>query len=102
MKKAYLFSALAFAVFAPFAVNEYFNSKCPELPKELIKINKAQALPSFARQTGFTCSTCHTIPPRLNRYGMMFKMRGYTEGKALENIMAGGWIYYREVQSCFC
>ncbi len=73
----------------PFAINEYFNSLCPELPKEVILPSKANALPSFARQTGFSCSTCHTIPPRLNRYGMLFKMRGYTEGQALSTLPAG-------------
>ena len=92
MKRAYLVAGLAAAVLTPLAVNEYFNSLCPELPKEVLKDSSAQAVPSFARQTGFTCSTCHTIPPRLNRYGMMFKMRGYTEGKALADIPAGdGW-----------
>lgn len=89
MRRAYLVAGLVAAVFAPLALNEYFNSLCPELPKELVKDSTANAVPSFARQTGFTCSTCHTIPPRLNRYGMMFKLKGYTEGKALADIPAG-------------
>jgi len=81
-------TALAGAVL-PFAVNEYFNSRCPALPKGIVKENRAFAVPSFARQTGFSCSTCHTIPPRLNRYGMIFKMRGYTEGKSIGSIVTG-------------
>lgn len=89
MKGKLLVAAAVGAAVLPFAVNEYFNSLCPELPKELILPSEAKAIPSFARQTGFSCSTCHTIPPRLNKYGMLFKMKGYTEGKALADIPAG-------------
>ncbi len=64
-----LLAAAALGIALPFAVNEYFNSLCPELPKEVILPSEANALPSFARQTGFTCSTCHTIPPRLTSTG---------------------------------
>ncbi len=84
-----LLAVVVLGVTLPFAVNEYFNSLCPELPKEIILSNEAKALPSFARQTGYSCSTCHTIPPRLNKYGMLFKMKGYTEGRALANLPAG-------------
>ncbi len=38
----------------------------------------AQALPSFARQTGMSCSACHTIFPELTTYGRTFKLNGYT------------------------
>ncbi len=38
----------------------------------------AQAVPSFARQTGFACSSCHTVFPQLNALGRSFKLRGYT------------------------
>ncbi len=40
----------------------------------------AQALPSFARQTGQTCGTCHTDYPGLTPYGRLFKLNGYTTG----------------------
>ena len=40
----------------------------------------AQALPSFARQTGQPCGTCHTDYPGLTPYGRLFKMNGYTAG----------------------
>jgi len=73
----------------PFAVNEYFNSRCPELPKDLLKPNSAGAVPSFARQTGLSCTSCHTIPPRLNTYGRIFKMRGYTDGTAIGDLSVG-------------
>jgi hypothetical protein len=38
----------------------------------------AQAVPSFARQTGMTCEACHTVYPELNHFGRMFKANGYT------------------------
>src|SRR5450756_1698423 len=38
----------------------------------------AQALPSFARQTGQPCGTCHTDFPGLTPYGRRFKLLGYT------------------------
>jgi hypothetical protein len=40
----------------------------------------AQALPSFARQTGQPCGTCHTDFPALTPYGRRFKLLGYTVG----------------------
>jgi len=42
----------------------------------------ARAVPSFARQTGFACSQCHTLSfgPALTAYGREFKLNGYTFG----------------------
>jgi hypothetical protein len=40
----------------------------------------AQALPSFARQTGQPCGACHTDFPALTPYGRRFKLLGYTTG----------------------
>src|SRR6516225_5274613 len=40
----------------------------------------AQALPSFARQTGQPCGTCHTSFPGLTPFGRRFKLLGYTTG----------------------
>jgi hypothetical protein len=40
----------------------------------------ADALPSFARQTGQPCGTCHTDFPALTPYGRKFKLLGYTTG----------------------
>src|SRR5579862_4204381 len=39
---------------------------------------KAQAVPSFSRQTGLACSSCHTNPPELTPLGRIFKLNGYT------------------------
>jgi len=38
----------------------------------------AQAVPSFARQTGLACSACHTVFPELTSFGRKFKLNGYT------------------------
>lgn len=38
----------------------------------------AFALPSFARQTGMSCTACHTAFPELTTYGRNFKLNGYT------------------------
>lgn len=39
-----------------------------------------EALPSFARQTGQACGTCHTDFPFLTPFGRRFKLLGYTVG----------------------
>lgn len=41
-------------------------------------VNNAYALPSFSRQTGMSCTACHTVFPELTQMGRDFKMRGYT------------------------
>ncbi len=38
----------------------------------------AQAVPSYARQTGMPCAGCHTTPPELTPFGRNFKINGYT------------------------
>jgi hypothetical protein len=43
-------------------------------------VDQAAALPSFARQTGQPCGTCHTDYPALTPYGRLFKLGGYTAG----------------------
>ena len=41
---------------------------------------QAQAVPSFARQTGLACSACHTVAPQLTAFGRYFKLHGYVLG----------------------
>ena len=41
-------------------------------------VDGAAALPSYARQTGQPCSTCHTAFPQLTPFGRRFKLGGYT------------------------
>ncbi|HEY5503959.1 MAG TPA: hypothetical protein VIK28_02280, partial [Sedimentisphaerales bacterium] len=43
-------------------------------------VSPADALPSYARQTGQPCGTCHTDFPGLTPYGRKFKLLGYTVG----------------------
>jgi hypothetical protein len=42
--------------------------------------HSAEALPSFARQTGQECAACHNGFPELTPYGRLFKLNGYTFG----------------------
>jgi hypothetical protein len=39
---------------------------------------QAQAVPSFARQTGLACNVCHSVAPELTSFGRLFKLNGYT------------------------
>jgi len=39
---------------------------------------RAEAVPSFARQTGQPCAACHTAFPELTPFGRRFKLSGYT------------------------
>jgi hypothetical protein len=54
----------------------------------LLPVN-AQAVPSYARQTGMPCSGCHTTPPELTSFGRSFKINGYTL-TGLKQIEAAG------------
>lgn len=47
----------------------------------LVAASNAFALPSFARQTGESCDSCHigSFGPQLTPHGMKFKIGGYTE-----------------------
>jgi hypothetical protein len=61
-------------------------------------IDPASALPSFARQTGQTCSACHTAFPQLTPFGRRFKLGGYTlEGGDTRNLPAVSFM----IQSTF-
>lgn len=48
---------------------------------------EASAVPSFARQTGMACSSCHFMKyPTLNGFGRAFKAAGYTMMGAQEKV----------------
>jgi hypothetical protein len=49
-----------------------------------LSMREAQAVPSFARQTGMSCTTCHTAWPELTPFGRTFKMGGFTFSAASE------------------
>jgi hypothetical protein len=38
----------------------------------------AHAVPSYSRQTGLPCASCHFAPPELTPFGRQFKLEGYT------------------------
>ena len=38
----------------------------------------AHAVPSYSRQTGLPCASCHYAPPELTPFGRKFKLEGYT------------------------
>ena len=44
----------------------------------VLVVTPAQAVPSFARQTGQPCAACHTAFPELTAFGRRFKLNGYT------------------------
>src|SRR5260370_27541924 len=46
----------------------------------------ANALPSYARQTGLPCSGCHYNPPELNPAGRAFKLLAYVDRTENSNI----------------
>ena len=48
----------------------------PALYAALARINAA--VPAFSRQTKLACSSCHYQFPRLNPFGRLFKLNGYT------------------------
>jgi hypothetical protein len=54
---------------------------CVALAIVLLTFNtpQAEAVPSFARQTGLPCSGCHYNPPELNPAGRRFKLLGYVD-----------------------
>lgn len=39
---------------------------------------KAYAVPGYARQTGLSCTACHSVFPELTSFGRQFKLNGYT------------------------
>ena len=43
----------------------------------LLCLERAYAVPSFARQTGLSCNVCHSNAPELTAFGRNFKLRGY-------------------------
>ena len=43
----------------------------------LVAAPEANAVPSFARQTGMACEACHTVYPELTHFGRVFKANGY-------------------------
>ena len=53
-------------------------------------VTTAHAVPSYARQTGLPCSSCHTTLPELTPLGRLFKVNGYTFTGVAEITEKGG------------
>jgi hypothetical protein len=59
----------------------------------IVGARKAEALPSFARQTGQPCGACHVDFPQLTPFGRRFKLMGYTAmGGDAKNWDQPGWV----------
>ncbi len=45
----------------------------------VLAVPTAHAVPSMARQTGYDCTTCHTVFPELNSFGRQFKLHAFAD-----------------------
>ncbi|MBF0628705.1 MAG: cytochrome C [Magnetococcales bacterium] len=69
-------------------------------------LSSAEAVPSYARQTGQNCAACHvgSYGPQLTPYGIKFKLEGYTDtdGKSghvpLSAMALGTWTHTKADQ----
>jgi hypothetical protein len=50
----------------------------------VVLASDARAVPSFARQTGFSCFMCHTVYPELKPLGREFKLTGYVISRSVK------------------
>lgn len=58
-----------------------------------VAVPQAEALPSFARQTGLACGACHTAFPQLTPLGRRFKLMGYTQSApGTKPLGTAGWV----------
>jgi len=55
----------------------------------LLSLARANAVPSFARQTGMSCSACHKNPPELTAFGRNFKLSGYVLSNTAQSDKVG-------------
>jgi len=63
---------------------------------------KAEAIPAFARKYQTSCQTCHIAYPKLNPFGVAFRLRGYhlpdeTEDQIKEEPVSLGAPAYKKV-----
>jgi hypothetical protein len=50
---------------------------CTALILTVLTVDRADAVPAFARKYQTSCQTCHSIFPKLNAFGEAFRLRGY-------------------------
>jgi len=59
----------------------------------LVIPRNSEAVPAFARQTGFSCNTCHYQHfPLLNQFGRAFKAGGYTMTGGNQGLVEGDFL----------
>jgi hypothetical protein len=61
-----------------FPLNAIFPRLFAILCLVVLSATTARAVPSYSRQTGLPCASCHYSPPELNAFGRKFKLEGYT------------------------
>ncbi|MDE2237743.1 MAG: hypothetical protein KGK30_07630 [Elusimicrobia bacterium] len=82
MSKKFMIPALAAVLLAVAWLLPPLHQTCEHLcPLRRSAVESVQALPSFARKYGVSCSQCHYAFPILNAYGRQFKMNGYVRDK---------------------
>ncbi len=50
-------------------------------------VGRAGAVPAFARKYATSCQTCHSIFPKLNAFGVAFRLNGYRMPKETEEMI---------------
>ncbi len=50
-------------------------------------VGTASAIPAFARKYATSCQTCHSIFPKLNAFGVAFRLSGYRMPKETEEMV---------------
>jgi hypothetical protein len=53
----------------------------------LVGVQRAEAIPAFARKYETSCQTCHTVFPKLNAFGVAFRLNGYRMPKETEDMV---------------
>jgi hypothetical protein len=53
----------------------------------LLGASRAEAIPAFARKYETSCQTCHTVFPKLNAFGVAFRLNGYRMPKETEDMV---------------
>jgi hypothetical protein len=67
-----------FRILGKYVCAEFSCGFCALVFLALFWTPSAHAVPSYARQTGLACSSCHYTPPELTPFGRKFKLEGYT------------------------
>jgi len=63
---------------AEYSPNKIFSKLFAIISLVVLSVPAARAVPSYSRQTGLACASCHYAPPELTPFGRTFKLEGYT------------------------